>query len=154
MADGLLGLKEEATVLRFGLTTGCASVQEVIAWSDDLIGRDQGNAVPQLFDLALLRQEDTGRAVSLLGEVPGAADPARVGRHIARRVRALLEERRLGEVEAARTLFIAMLEGFAPDGDFENKAYYFDDAVAMAVAGIHGRLAQVRRELLDYLRRF
>jgi len=64
-------IREQAQALRAGLVGGFASIRDVVAWADVLVGEDHGGAVPQLFDLALLRQGDVGRAVSLLGEVPG-----------------------------------------------------------------------------------
>jgi hypothetical protein len=33
-------------------------------------------------------------------------------------------------------------------------AYYFDDGIDLALQGIHGSLAELRAEMLEYLARF
>lgn len=114
---------------------------------------DRAREVPQSFDLALLRLVDVGRAVSLLGDVPGEWDPGEVGRYIARLVWQGLCGGRLTESQAARALWVALQEGFSPDAEFENMAYHFDDGVELAQQGIYGSLAELRTEMLDYLGR-
>lgn len=78
-------VRDKAQALRAGLIGGFVSIPDVVTWADRLIGEDHGRDAPQLFDLALLRPGDVGRAVSLLGEVPGEWHPGTVGRDIARR---------------------------------------------------------------------
>ena len=108
-------IKDTAHTLRSGLIGGYVSITDVVVWANGLIAEDGGLAVPQLFDLALLRPADLGRAVSLLGEVPGEVDPGTVGREIASRLRRGLASGKLTEREAANALFTALLEGDAPD---------------------------------------
>ena len=146
-------IKDGAQALRMGLISGYVSIAEVVAWADALISEDHGRVVPQLFDLALLRSADFGRAVSLLGEVLGVADRCVVARVVARLVHWGLVNGRLTEREAATALFTALIEGYSPDAEFESMAYYFDDGVDLALQGVYGNLADLRAEMLDYLSR-
>jgi len=61
-------IKDGAQALRMGLIGGYVSIAEVVAWADALISEDHGRVVPQLFDLALLRSADLGRAVRCLAK--------------------------------------------------------------------------------------
>lgn len=119
-------IKDGAQALRMGLIGGYVSIAEVVAWADARISEDHGRVVPQLFDLALLRSADLGRAVSLLGEVPGVADRCVVGRVVARLVHWGLLNGRLTER---------------------------DDGVDLALQGVYGNLADLRAEMLAYLSR-
>lgn len=144
-------IRDQAHALRAGLLAGYAAVSDVIAWADLLIAEDRGREVRELFDLALVRPNDVGRAVSLLGEVPGELNAGEVGRHIAKLVREALASGTFTERRAATALYRAMREGLSPDEEFERIAYYFDDAVDLAQEGIYGNLADVRSEMLEYL---
>ena len=146
-------IKERAQALRASLIGGYVSIPEVVAWADALIGEDRGRDVPQLFDLALLRSGDVGKAVSLLGEVPGEWSPALVGRDVAKLVHGGVVSGKLTERQAATALLHALREGFSPDVEFESMAYYFDDVVDLALQGTYGNLADLRAELLEYLAR-
>jgi hypothetical protein len=147
-------IRDQAEALRAGLIGGFASIRDVVIWADGLVGEDRGDDAPQLFDLALLRPGDVGRAVSLLGEVPGELHPGEVGREIAALLHRRFATGELTERQAARALFAATLEGLAPDEEFAGMAYYFDDGVDLAVRGVYGSLPSLRAELLDYLARF
>ena len=147
----MLTIKEKAQALRAGLIGGFVSISEVVAWADVLVGDDHGRDVSQLFDLALLRSSDLAKAVSLLGEVSGEWNPGAVGREIAILVHAGLMSGRLSERQAATALYTAVRDGFSPDAEFEDMAYYFDDGVDLALQGAFGTLADVRTEMLEYL---
>jgi hypothetical protein len=146
-------IRDQAKALRLGLISRFVSLAEVVTWADSLIGQDRGQEAPQLFDLALLRADDVGQAVSLLAEVPGEWSPAAVGRNIARSVHRGLARGQLNEREAASALYGAVLEGLCPDPEFESMVYYFDDGVDLALQGIYGNLAELRAEMLEYLSR-
>jgi len=147
-------IREQAQALRAGVIGGFVSITDVVRWADVLVGEDRGLDAPQLFDLALLRPGDVARAVSLLGDVPGEWHPGSVGREIAALLHRRLANGELTERQAARALYVAMREGLAPDREFENMAYHFDDGVDLAVQGMWGNLADIRAEMLDYLARF
>src|SRR5688572_3262423 len=134
-------IKDRAELLRMGLIGGYVSIPEVVSWADGLIGEDHGRVVPQLFDLALLQPIDIGRALILLGEVPGDVDRRAVGRELARLLHRGLMSARLSEREAASALYKAAIDGCSPDAEFETMAYYFDDGVNLALQGVYGNLA-------------
>jgi hypothetical protein len=136
-----------------GLVGGYIPLRDVVAWADLLIGQERGPDAPQLFDLALLRTDDVGQAISLLGRVPGNWNPKTVGRNIAKSVHQGLLRGELSERRAARALWVALHEGFVPDHEFETMAYYFDDGVDLAMQGVYGSLAELRTEMLEYLGR-
>lgn len=147
-------IRNQAQALRAGLIGGFVTIPDVIAWADVLVGEDRGGDAPQLFDLALLRPGAVAEAVSLLGEVPGEWHPGAVGREIATLLYRGMANGELSERQTARALFAATLEGLAPDEEFANMAYYFDDGVDLAAQGVYGSLAAVRTEMLEYLARF
>ena len=74
-----------------------------------------------------------------------------MGRSVAKLIRAGLVSGWLTEQQAAAALYTAMREGLAPDREFENMAYYFGDGVDLALQGVHGNLADLRSEMLEYL---
>jgi len=146
-------IREKAQALRAGLIGGYVSISDVVAWAVALIGEDSGREAAQLFDLALLRPDDVAQAVSLLGEMPGECSPGNVGRDIAALIRKGMVTGRLTERQAATALYVAVQEGFAPDAEFEQMAYHFDDGVDLAERGVYGKLADLRAEILEYLAR-
>jgi hypothetical protein len=146
-------IRERAQALRAGLISGYVSIRDVVAWADALIAEDRGRDIPQLFDIALLRSDDLGKAVSLLGELPGDCTHGHVGREIAKLLYQGLLSGKLTEQQAASALYAAVREGFSPDNEFEGMGYYFDDAVDLARQGIYGTLADLKAEMMDYLAR-
>jgi len=146
-------IREEAQALRAGLIGRWITLSEVVSWADARIAEDAGRETPQLFDLALLRADAVGQAVSLLGSVPGPWNPGAVGRRIAVLVHRGLRTGALTERQAATALYVALREGLSPDAEFEGMAYYFDDGVDLANNGVFGSLAELRVEMLDYLSR-
>ncbi len=146
-------IKERAQVLRMGLIGRYVSIPDVVSWADALIAQDHGLVVSQLFDLALLRPTDLGRAISLLGDIPGEIDRRVVGREIAGLLHRELMSARINERDAATALFTALHDGCSPDAEFASMAYYFDDGVDLALQGAYGSLADIRVEMLEYLSR-
>ena len=148
-----LSIRDKALALRAGVICGYVSIPDVVAWADGLIAEDRSRDAPQLLDLALLRPADLGQAVSLLGEVPGEWNSVTVGRDIARLVHGALTGGKFTERQAATALRVAVREGLSPDAEFESMAYYFDDAVDLALQGVYGNLSDLRAEMIEYLSR-
>lgn len=147
-------LKAEAEGLRLGLIAGLVDVDAVVAWADRLILADQADGAPVLFDLSLSGGRKIADVISLLGEVPGAADPAAIGRRMAADLAAGLADGSLGIVKTARAMYHITCEGFAPDAEFESEAYWADDGVDLALEGVYCTLEEVGRQMTEFLARY
>ena len=152
--DCPLTAAEEAEALRLGLIGGYATLQQVVTWADQLILKDRAAEMPALLDLSLLSSESLAEAVALLRTIPGERSAPQVGRYVAGLIYEHMKLGTLSTERAARALFQAMLEGYAPDPEFESKAYSFDDGVDLALQGVYGTLQDVRAEMLGYLGQF
>jgi hypothetical protein len=147
-------LKCEAEALRIELAVGLVDVADVVAWADRLIGADAAGGAPVLLDISLSSRKSVVDVMSLLGEMPGQFDPHAVGRRLASN---LAERYATGEVDvvgAARAMYRIMLDGLAPDEDFEDDARWADYGVELALDGLEGTLEEVGREIASFLERY
>jgi hypothetical protein len=146
--------REQAEALRLGLIGGWATMPQVVAWADRLILEDRASEIPALLELCLLAPEAIADAVSLLGSVPGDRSQAQVGRYVAGLIYERLKAGDISTERAARALYVTTIDGYAPDLEFQEMAYTFDDRVDLALQGTYGTIQETRDEMLRYLERF
>jgi hypothetical protein len=147
-------LKFDAEALRLGLVAGTVDVREVVAWADRAILANQADDAPVLLDLSLAGRRSVSEVVSLLGEVPGEADPPAVGRQLAGELATRLAAGQMDIVATARAMYRILREGYAPDREFEGHAYAADDGVDLALSGTYGTLDDVRHDVAEFLSRY
>ncbi|HET7585856.1 MAG TPA: hypothetical protein VFK13_13150 [Gemmatimonadaceae bacterium] len=147
-------VKDDAEVLRLGLVTGLVRRDAVVVWADGLVAANRGREIPVLLDLSLGARKSVAELVSLLGEIPGTARPANVGRRLAREIYRGLRDGRIGVQSAARSMYGIMRDGYSPDDEFEMMAYTADDGVDLALAGVYGTLAELSRDVLEFPQRY
>lgn len=147
-------MKSDSETLRLGLITGLIDVTMVVEWADQQILSDRADEAPALLDLSLASRKSVAEVVSLLGEVPGLVEPEAIGRRLVGMLAAKFRAGEIGVVATARTMCRILLEGYAPDAEFESDAYIVYDRVDLALEGTYGTLQDVALDVSEVLSRF
>lgn len=134
------------------LECGLPVIPEVSAWVDRVITEEPRPSFAMIE--ASSASGDPSAFLTALRGVPGVADP-----HGRRRLLFAIMFRTLerdpNTIHAiVRGLFSMAVDGDIPDSDAARCMWYFDDALGLAEEGVHGRVEDVRRDLVEFLREF
>lgn len=145
-------IKEDAELLLLGLTTGYATVEEVIDWADKVITDYDSPPIEVLEISALEGVDDT---IVKLRKMKGEYDWSVVfARFLGLLHRKLLEDRTKAR-QMVNRLYLLMIEyrEKLPE-EIEHSIYYFDDGYDLASNGVYGDINDLTDEFLDFLKKY
>lgn len=134
--------------LEFGLADGA----EVDAWVESVIAAEPRPAFA--FIEASSAGGEPGALLAALRDVPGVADASTRRRVIFGIMSRALDRDPVAIKKIVRALYSMALDGDVPDADGEHWMWSFDDALDLADQGIYGHKDDVRRDLVQFLRRY
>jgi hypothetical protein len=142
--------KDEAEELRRAIVAGVATVAEAAAWADRVIA-GEAHPHPAVIAVGLAAARPPAEMVSLLGGVPGEADPTWVMRRLLGRMLRALDAAPARGAGLAREIDRMARDGDLPEEPFGSEAFLLDDAFELARAGISGSEAEALGRLRRYL---
>ena len=138
----------EADVLRCGYDLGFFDKTDIAAWADRRIESTE-NPSTELLDLSMIRQTHPLDVMNLLRSL-GAADPATNIQTQIGFIGLLLANRSITTQRAIRGLWPLVHEPGTTQ-EQQSQIYYLDDGYDLAVAGTYGTMADIERELREFV---
>ena len=120
-------LREDAEVLQLGLRAGVLSTADVVRWADRVLAEHPVAAGP-FFELAVATPAlGAARLSTLLGDVPGRAEPVAVGRRFLGLLLAWYDRQPTAGPQIARMLGGLATDGLLASEEFGAEPYFLDE---------------------------